>query len=179
MSINTFCKFHAICIIPKYKIKCLKNKSSRLMPNKWQLILMSEGSLTKNLNYLTSKITKIGVLQQKNSKNQVINRTIRCVWLETCIYTKLTFARSLWILINTNKPYNLINPNKPIGSSFIEYKIDTYKDIHEVYYGYCQNLEKNFPFPKTIWGRKYTLYYANKSSVIIQEFFSPYITYFF
>nr|YP_009393468.1 hypothetical protein [Bostrychia simpliciuscula]ARW62030.1 hypothetical protein [Bostrychia simpliciuscula] len=175
----TFYKFHPICIIPIYKIKCLNNKFNSFFPNQWQLILMNEGSLTKSLSNLTSKIIQTNLLQKEYKKYQVVKRNIRCVWLETSIYTKLIFARSLWILIYNNKIYKIINTNKPIGFSLIENKIDTYKQIHEIYYGYCQKLEKNFTLKTAIWGRKYTLHYSNKSSTIIQEFFSPYIKKFF
>lgn len=178
-NINTFYAFHAICTIPKYKIKNSKSKLRQLIPIQWQLILISEGSFTQTLSYLTRKNTKINILQKKYSQHQITNRSIRCVWLETCIYTKLTFARSLWIILKNNKIYNKININKPIGTSFIQDKIDIYKHIHEIYYGYCNNLERDFKLRGPIWGRKYTLCYSNKSSVIIQEFFSPYISHFF
>lgn len=179
MKIHTFYKFHAICIIPIYKITYKNNKFNKFCPKPWQLILTNEGSLTKSLNYLTGQVIQINTLQKKYISNKIIQRSIRCVWLETSIYTKLIFARSLWILLCNHNIYNPVNTNKPIGFSLIENKIDTYKQIHEIYYGYCERLEKHFELKTATWGRKYTLHYLNKSSITIQEFFSPDIINFF
>nr|YP_009397387.1 hypothetical protein [Dasyclonium flaccidum]ARW66573.1 hypothetical protein [Dasyclonium flaccidum] len=171
--IYTFYNFHAICIIPINKIEEKANKLIDFIPVKWQLILTNNGSFTQALTYLTNQIIDIKMLQNKHKTNK---RHIRCVWLGAEIYTKLTFARSLWLLTLDNQT---IKTDKPIGKSFIKHKIDIYKKIHEIYYGYSQNFEKSFSLNKPLWGRKYTLYYKNKSSVTIQEFFSPDILYFF
>lgn len=180
-NIHTFYKFYAICIIPMDKIKNTRHKLKQLIPNAWELILMNEGSFTRVLNYLTNNIITIDILQKKYNSYETPKRIIRCVWLETSTYTKLTFAKSLWIFLDKHKykEDKIININNPIGLSLIKYKIDTYKQIHEIYYGYCKNLEKDFQESKPIWGRKYTLYYTNQLSVTIQEFFSPQITHFF
>ena len=69
--------------------------------------------------------------------------------------------------------------NKPIGQSLIESRIDIYKDIHEIYYGYCQHLENRFQINEPTWGRKYTIYCENRPLTTIQEIFSPQIVEFF
>nr|QCI06992.1 hypothetical protein [Haraldiophyllum bonnemaisonii] len=177
LNIYNFHKFHPLIIIQinRITINYYSIKNIKLIPIIWQLILTNEGSLTKVLNSLTRKKLKIKMLQKCNYKSQTINRNIRCVWLETSIYTKLIFARSLWLLTYQMKINFEIIINKPIGKSFIDNQIDIYKNINEIYYGYCKYFEKNFSTNHAIWGRKYTLYYNYTNYITIQEFFSPYI----
>lgn len=99
--------------------------------------------------------------------------------MENCIYTKYLFARSIWLFKYLEKIDYKIQNNLPIGNSLINSQTDIYKHIHEIYYGYSNNLEKKFKIYQPIWGRKYTLYYKNKSFITIQEFFSPSIINFF
>nr|YP_009395120.1 hypothetical protein [Bryothamnion seaforthii]ARW63888.1 hypothetical protein [Bryothamnion seaforthii] len=174
--INKFTKFHSICILPVQKMKDLKSKLPDLINNKWQLILINEGSLTNNIQYLSNSKICIKALQKGYKKYNDKNRIIRYVWMETSIYTSLIFARSLWILTCNNLSLININSNHPIGLSFITRQIDIYKEMHEIYYGYCQKIEKEIRFKEPIWGRKYTLRYKGESYITIQEFFSPRIT---
>nr|YP_009398201.1 hypothetical protein [Thaumatella adunca]ARW67387.1 hypothetical protein [Thaumatella adunca] len=172
-------KYHSICILPINRIKYLTNKLPESIMIQVKLILINDGSYTRTIQYITSHTTKIKISQKYYKKSVKINRQIRCVWLETSMYTKLTFARSLWTLISNNIYRETIKNKSPIGQSFIENQIDIYKDLHEIYYSYCKDLEKTLKFRDPIWGRKYTLYYKNQSYVTIQEFFSPKIIDFF
>lgn len=169
-------RFIPICSM-QTKSTQYKLNHSRTIP--LQLILINEGSYTKTIQYLNNTKTRIKTLQKYCKKLNKVDRKIRYVWLETSIYAKLTFARSLWLLVQNKRLFKSINKTSPIGLSFIENKIDIHKNIHEIYYGYCQNFEKELEFKGPVWGRKYTLYYKNHSSVTIQEIFSPNILRFF
>nr|YP_009396757.1 hypothetical protein [Ophidocladus simpliciusculus]ARW65943.1 hypothetical protein [Ophidocladus simpliciusculus] len=170
---------HIVCTIPINKFKYLINKVPELLPVQLQIILINEGSFTRTLKYLTSQIIKVKTSQkEQNIKTNTI-RKIRCVWLETSIYTKLLFARSLWYLIYKNRQLQNIKSQLPIGQSFIEHQIDIHKKIHEIHYGYCEELERTLKSKEPLWGRKYTLYYKDKSYLTIQEIFSQKITIFF
>nr|YP_009332761.1 hypothetical chloroplast RF21 [Membranoptera weeksiae]YP_009332978.1 hypothetical chloroplast RF21 [Membranoptera tenuis]AHZ94772.1 hypothetical chloroplast RF21 [Membranoptera weeksiae]AKL79234.1 hypothetical chloroplast RF21 [Membranoptera tenuis] len=173
--IYTFYRFHSILILPQKKIKYLNSKLSNLIPFEWKLILMNEGSFTQSLYFLNNKKINIKMCQKINNTSSKLNKNIRCVWLENTVYTKFIFARSIWLVryINNIK-YPVIN-NQPIGTSLIESQIDIYKHIHEIYYGYSKEIEKQLTKVsiKALWGRKYTLYYNHISYVTIQEFFSP------
>lgn len=173
--IYTFHQFYPFCILPINKIRLdySNTKIKELISVKWQLILTNEGSFTKALNALTGKKITIKMTQKYNYKSKDITRNIRCVWLENSLYTKLTFARSLWLFIYTNEISVELVKKQPIGNSFTHNKIDIYRNIHELYYGYSEYLEKNFMINQAIWGRKYTLYYNYNSYITIQEFFSP------
>nr|YP_010850379.1 hypothetical protein Ycf21 [Lophurella caespitosa]WGH13186.1 hypothetical protein Ycf21 [Lophurella caespitosa] len=172
--INTF---HPICILSLKQNNFINNKIFNLIKTPLTIAVINEGSHTRLIQYLTSHKIKITVLQQNEKKVHKIQRRIRYVWLETSIYTKMTFARSLWTIqeIQINK----IKRNLPIGQSFIKTKIDTNKDINELYYFYCKDLEKELKSKKAIWGRKYKLNYEYNSFILIQEFFSPEIMLFF
>nr|YP_009295376.1 hypothetical chloroplast RF21 [Dasya binghamiae]AOH77388.1 hypothetical chloroplast RF21 [Dasya binghamiae] len=177
--IYTFYKFHYMFILPQEKIKYLTKNSCKFIPIEWQLILANEGSFTQILNSLSGKKIHINMLQKNHYTSKNMNKHIRCIWLENSIYTKFIFARSIWIFTYLDTIDNIIQANKPIGNSLINSQVDTYKNIHEIYYGYSKDLEQKFQNHQPLWGRKYTLYYKNKSSVTIQEFFSPYIINFF
>jgi len=177
--IYTFHKFHSIFILPEHKVVKFKTKSTILMPIEWQLILMNEGSFTQNLHSLTGQHLYIKMFQKFNNTSSNQYRNIRCIWLENSIYTKLLFARSIWVLNYIDTIDKKVSNYSPLGISIIQSQIDIHKKTHEIYYGYCQYLEKKFQYNNPIWGRKYTLYYNNKSYVTIQEFFSPLIKNFF
>nr|QCI08109.1 hypothetical protein [Polyneura bonnemaisonii] len=177
LKIYSFHQFHPIIILSTKTIKekPLDLRITQYIPIKWQIILTNEGSFTKTLNALTGQKIKIKMSQKYNYKAKNINRNIRYVWLETYIYTKLTFAKSIWIFIDQNITNIKLIKNKPIGKALIDNQIDIYKDIHEIYYGYCKYLEKQFRVNQLIWGRKYTLYYNYTSYLTVQEFFPLYI----
>jgi len=157
-------KFQYILIIP---VQNLSLHIHYLIPHRWQIILLNDGSLTQTLHYLTKTNVKLSIFQK--------NKYLRCIWLENSIYTKLVFARSLWQLNQRYLP-SFIN-SKALGRNFIQSQVEIYKKINEIYYGY--SLTKKIGYQKPIWGRKYTLYYKNIMIITIQEFFSPSIIDFF
>lgn len=175
-----FHQFHYIFVLPINNQKHLSYKLNYLIPRKLQPILLNDGSLTKILNYINNKQVTLEKFQKSNYTLKS-NRYLRYVYIQNCLYTKLIFARSLWQFKYTNnksKRENL-NNNMPIGISIIKSDIDVYKKIHEIYYGYCVQLENDTYCNQPIWGRKYTLYYNHESFITIQEIFSPYIVNFF
>jgi len=173
--IYSFYKFHSIFILSEYKITKLKKKLKYIIPIEWQIILINEGSFTQNLCCLTGKYPSIKIYEKFTNLSNNNYKNIRCIWLENSIYTKLLFARSIWILNDTNNANININNYLPLGKSIIESKVDIKKKIHEIYYGHCEYLEKQLNYNKPLWGRKYTLYYNEKSYIRVQEFFSPFI----
>nr|YP_010619614.1 hypothetical protein PN023_pgp150 [Tayloriella tenebrosa]WAX03627.1 hypothetical protein [Tayloriella tenebrosa] len=173
-----FNTFHPICISQLQNNKLINSKISNPLKTSLKIAMLNEGSHTRLIQYLTNKKIKIQLLQQSEKKLIKIQRRIRYVWLETSAYTKITFARSLWTIkeqeLNTNK----IKKNLPIGQSFIHSKIDTQKEINELYYCYCKDLEQKLKSKQAIWGRKYKLNYEKNSSILIQEFFSKKLCFF-
>lgn len=171
-----FHQFQYIFILPINEQKHIKQKLNNLVPTELQFILLNEGSLTKILNYINIKPVTLKKSQKTNEtlKNY---RYLRYIYIENCLYIKLIFARSLWQFKYKNhriKRKQLEN-HIPIGILIIKYDIDIYKKIHEIYYGYCVQLENRLHCNQPLWGRKYTLYYNHESFITIQEFFSPHI----
>nr|AZL88039.1 hypothetical protein [Harveyella mirabilis] len=160
-------------------IKNINNNLNKLKIIFLQLILINEGSYTKIIQYFNNKKIKINILQKYYNQSNKINRNIRYVWLETSIYTILTFAKSLWLIVNNQELIKSIKKNFSIGLSFIDNQIDIYKNIYEIYYCYSQKFEKQLNFKGVIFGKKYTLYYKDCSFITIQEFFSPNIFFYF
>nr|AZL87983.1 ycf21 [Leachiella pacifica] len=161
-------------LIPHIKYKLTSFKTILL-----QLILINEGSYTKVLEYLNNNKIKNKILQKDYIIFNQINRKIRYIWLKISLKTKLTFARSLWMLIDDKILPKLIIKILPIGLLFSSKKIEIYKNIYEIHSGYTQKFEKNINLKGLIWGRKYILFYKNYSYIIIQEIFSNKILDFF
>nr|WGH12786.1 hypothetical protein Ycf21 [Echinothamnion sp.] len=172
-------RLHPICILSIQHNNFITNKISKSIKISIKITIMNEGSHTRFIEYLTNRKIKIKLLQQNERNLQKIRRRIRYVWLETSIYTKMTFARSLWTIKEKELQTNNIKRDSPIGQSFIKRKVDINKYINELYYFYCKDLEKELRSKKAIWGRKYKLNYEHNSIILIQEFFSPDILFFF
>lgn len=151
----------------------------KLIPIEWQLILMSDGSFTQNLISLTGNIIQVKIVSQSMYKLDNYNKKIREIWLIDQSYNKLAFAQSIWPKYDDELDYTLTQSKKPIGQSFVESQADIYRDIHEIYCGYCKNLDNEFQFDDIVWGRKYTIYSNNKPLTTIHEIFSPQIIDFF
>nr|YP_010904220.1 hypothetical protein REQ04_pgp156 [Catenella fusiformis]WCH57471.1 hypothetical protein [Catenella fusiformis] len=145
------------------------------IPKEWQLILMNDGSLTQSLTSLTGELANLKVVEEYSYKLIDNIRKTRQVWLEDYKSNKLALAESLW----PSPKKNQLSNHKPIGQSFIEYQFDIYKDIHEIYYGYCSYLENIFNCQGPIWGRKYTIYYQKKRLATLREIFAPEVIDFF
>nr|ARW64097.1 hypothetical protein [Chondria sp. (in: red algae)] len=170
VNIYTFYKFHSICTIPFTKIKHL-TRINKLIQVPLYILLINEGSLTRSTEYIVNSKAYIKKSQKEYKKLNSQTRKIRSVWIGANLYSKLIFARSLWRTIyqqNTKLIEKL--SNFPIGKSFIQHKLDIHKTIHELSYGYTHII--NSKLKKSIWTRKYTLYYRHQDYITIQEFFS-------
>nr|QCI08194.1 hypothetical protein [Pterothamnion crispum] len=173
MNLYPLYEFHPILTLNNNQLIHLKTKLHVLVPIEWQFILVSDGSFTQNLHALIDKQPDIKMYQKYRKKSKNIIKNMRAIWLKNHKDNKFIFARSSWYLNNIDQKYiNIIN-KQPVGKYLIESEIDMYKDIQEIYYGYCYNLEQKFQSQQPIWGRKYTIYYKHKSYATIQEYFSP------
>nr|YP_009774136.1 conserved hypothetical plastid protein [Caulacanthus okamurae]QIZ74753.1 conserved hypothetical plastid protein [Caulacanthus okamurae] len=163
MNIDTRYNFHKLLSI---NMRHQARNLTTIIPKEWLLILVNDGSFTETLTYLTGKKISIEIVKQHSLKKIC---TTREIWLQNNKNVKLAFAKSFLPLSKVIELYN----NKPIGQSLIEHKTDIYKDIHEIYYGYCQYLENRFDCKGPLWGRKYTIYYNETRLVTLQEIFAP------
>nr|YP_009395533.1 hypothetical protein [Vertebrata isogona]ARW64571.1 hypothetical protein [Vertebrata isogona] len=157
-------KIKTICII---SIK----KTQQLPSIPIKMTALYGGSHTKLIQYKVNSTTNIESLQRNTSN--VEKKKLRYVWLKNSLYTNITFARSLWNLIDQNNIIKKMKNNNPLGLSLIKHQIDINKNVHELYYCYCKEFENILQIKKPIWGRKYTIVNSNNYNIIIQEFFSP------
>lgn len=167
--------FHPVYTIRYNQIKNQQKQIDRYIPPKWQFILTNSGSFTQNLNSLFKDKITIEMRQkyQYNSQKKLLN--IRNTWLIKNNITLTTFAQSIWSINNNYNLYNKILNKQPIGYSLIDTEIDIHKHLQEIYCGYSNTLEESFEQQNIIWGRKYKVYYPNKSFVIMKEYFMPQI----
>jgi chorismate lyase len=177
---NTFIKIWQ-CDIDN-KIKHYKYLDP-FIPMKWQTLLTSNGSLTRNARILAKSDTKIMLLQQNEQilrhEENLIRKGIhktkkiqRRIWLIDK-QKKLIFAESAWPI---NRKQNLFfKTKKPIGTSLIESELNVHRELITVYYGYCELIEKQFGNIGPLWGRSYRIYLNKVPSIIINEIFSPYL----
>lgn len=168
--ICTFNKFYPICILKTNKIR-----HKKYLLNDYEEIIKSissgQGSLTRYFQYLTSIKTWVTKLQITNNLKTLESRKIRCVWIQQPIELKLASARSLWKTIYQKTSHFGKLSKIPIGIHTIYNKIDTEKITNEIYYGYCKEIELFRKNSIIITGRKSTLHYRSKHSIIMQEFF--------
>lgn len=143
------------------------------IPIELQLILMSDGSFTQNLISLTGRMIDLNIVSKSTHKILNNSNHIREILLTDTTCKPLAFAQSIWPIYTNETQHNATLKNQPVGQSFIESKIEIYKEMHEIYYGYCTLLEKKFISDGPIWGRKYTIYHNQKPLTSIQEIFSP------
>nr|AOM64568.1 hypothetical protein Riqu_089 [Riquetophycus sp.] len=181
MHMNAHYKFKKIWTISLNNINNKQNIAKHnYIPLKWQLLLTSDGSFTQNLTSLTGNTINLNIISTFIYKSFKYTNHIREVCLQDTIYQNLAFAKSTWPIYKNNKITEIKKLHKkPVGQVLIESKIDIYKDIDEIYYGYCEHLENQFQIDEPIWGRKYTIYYKNYPLTTIQEIFSPNIVNFF
>nr|YP_010865328.1 hypothetical protein QQR83_pgp046 [Campylaephora boydenii]WGT74120.1 hypothetical protein [Campylaephora boydenii] len=180
MNINNITSFHPILKIKLHSKHKIQAKINKYIPTEWQFIMMNNGSLTQNLNSLLINTTTIEMCQKYNLIfNNHAFTNIRIVWLENYINQNLTFAQSIWVMNTKNNQYKQILSAKPIGYSLINFEIDIYKDLEEIYCGYCYNLENIFHESKLMWGRKYKINYSKNSYITIEEYFTPKLIEFF
>lgn len=176
MNINPYKQFHKICKIKLNSKNKLYKKNYKSIPTEWLFIIINDGSFTQNLNSLFINPIKITMSQKYSivSKQQLIN--IRNVWLKNNINNNLTFAKSIWKINKDYYKYNKIFNTIPIGYSLINFEVDMYKNLQEIFCGYCYNLENKLQYKEMIWGRKYQISYPNNSYVTIEEYFTPKLT---
>lgn len=169
--ICTFNKFYAICILKSSRIG--RHKNFTYHTNRWRFktTLIGQGSLTRYSQYKSGMKTLLTKLQIANNSKTLESRKFRCVWIEQEFALKLTLARSLWQTIYNKTSHFGQFSKSLIGIHTINNKSDTEKITHEIYYGYCKEIELFSKQSKIITGKKSTLYYKNKYHITMQEFF--------
>jgi chorismate-pyruvate lyase len=173
-------------------IKCLTISMEQIdvnIPKEWKIFLVSDGSLTRNINTIQGQTIRINNIKHnhklspldklffgaiKNKKNEEQKLLKREVWLVNEDHKSMAFAESY--RTRNNLQTTSLYYNQPIGKSMIEAEIDIHRQLQTIYYGYSSEIEQIFDSYGPIWGRSYFIYCDKKPAVLIHEFFSPALT---
>lgn len=139
-------------------------------PSKWQLVLLSDGSFTQNLNSIIGQKININLIRQHLINN---NQVIRQVWIEDLYKNKMAFAESYWEKNEIKQ--SKLSHFRPIGKSMINDELDISKKIHNINYGYNFFIEKTLAIKHPILSKEYIIQYNNKPLTTIKEFFSSHL----
>nr|YP_009296842.1 hypothetical protein Bangp_103 [Bangiopsis subsimplex]AOM66185.1 hypothetical protein Bangp_103 [Bangiopsis subsimplex]ARO90455.1 conserved hypothetical plastid protein [Bangiopsis subsimplex] len=158
--------------------------SCHILPIEWQIILFSDGSLTRHLEILLGEFIYVKI-QAKNlwRLNPLLEKFIysqipyprikREIWLTTEKNVKVIYAISLW---NNKALYkHFKNRNIPLGKILIESELDIHKQTYKIELIISSNLEKQFKRQGPFWSRSYFLIHSKNILAFVQEIFSPQI----
>ncbi|BBA79635.1 hypothetical protein RGRSB_1159 [cyanobacterium endosymbiont of Rhopalodia gibberula] len=150
----------------------------------WQILLLGDGSPTRNLQLLTTENTEIDLIDMslidKSGDGAPVQiekvlepRLRRQVWLRTASGQILAYAASWWNANHIDK--YLHNRSLPIWDSLSRSYTELYRDIQGIYYGNSSALEEAFGEKGPFWGRHYLFWHNRKPLTLIYEVFSPYL----
>nr|YP_009628729.1 hypothetical protein [Acrochaetium secundatum]QBX88512.1 hypothetical protein [Acrochaetium secundatum] len=147
-----------------------------LLPPKLHMLMTSDGSLTRHNAILNSENITLEIINEFYSIGQetliAVNQTYtkRSIWLVSNKDKKI-FAQSYWQIIPQEKSF--LNLNKPIGKALIQTEINMHRNLFSIYFGYCNDIEKQFNHNGPLWGRSYKITPGCLSPIFIHEVFSP------
>jgi chorismate lyase len=150
----------------------------------WQILLLGDGSHTRNLQLLTGEKVEVDVIDMSvvtagddgapaGIEALPEPRLRRQVWLRTSSGKRLTYAASWWDADRVDE--YLQNRSLPVWESLSRLHTELYRDIQGVYYGHSQALEDAFGEKGPFWGRHYLFWHDRKPITLIYEVFSPYL----
>lgn len=147
----------------------------------WRLLLLSDGSLTRHLQFLTGQEIRVQVIDMSPvgwvqdgapaELSQIEAPWVRRqVWLETEAGERLVYATSWW-------PAELVdqylqNRDWPIWTSLRELRLELYRDIRRLYYGTSAPLAREFGGSEPLWGRHYLFWHQGRPLTLIYEVLS-------
>ncbi len=148
----------------------------------WQMVLLGDGSPTRNFQILTGEPTEVDVMEMvpigedDDGAPESIEliakpRIRRQVCLRTASGEKLLYATSWWNVDRVDE--YLKNRSLPIGKSLSRSHTELYQDIQGIYYGKSSALDKTFGESGPFWGRHYLFWHDRQPLSLIYEVFSP------
>lgn len=150
----------------------------------WQILLLGDGSHTRNLQLLTGESIEVDVIDMSLVEDETDGapkqidvvpgpRLRRQVWLRTVSGQRLTYATSWWEASHVDE--YLQNRSLPIWTSLARLRTELYRDIQGVHYGHSKALELAFGQTGPFWGRHYLFWHHGRPLTLIYEVFSPYL----
>ncbi len=147
----------------------------------WRLLLLSDGSLTRHLQFITGQAIAVQVIDMSPvgwaadgapaELSQIAGPWVRRqVWLQTAAGERLVYATSWWPAALVDQ--YLQNRDWPIWASLRELRLELYRDIRRLYYGECGALAQAFTSEAPLWGRHYLFWHQGRPLTLIYEVLS-------
>ena len=151
----------------------------------WQMLLLGDGSPTRQVQMLTGEPTEVDVIDMSaialdlDGAPDVIQaipgpRLRRQVWVRTASGQRLLYATSWWEASHVDE--YLKNRSLPIWASLTQLRTELYRDVQGIYCGNNEALEAGFQQKGPFWGRHYLFWHNGQPLTLIYEVFSPYLT---
>ena len=151
----------------------------------WQMLLLGDGSPTRQVQMLTGEPTEVDVIDMSaialdlDGAPDIIQaipgpRLRRQVWLRTASGQRLLYATSWWEASHVDE--YLKNRSLPIWASLTQLRTELYRDVQGIYCGNNEALEAGFQQKGPFWGRHYLFWHNGQPLTLIYEVFSPYLT---
>ncbi len=163
------------------KESVLSGKGHEKLPGPWQLMLLGDGSPTRNLKLLTGhevavKLISMGL--ENNPKSKVPEEVKeleppllrRQVWL-TCGEITLAWAESWWNYQEAEK--HLQNKNQPIWKSLTQGRSELFREVDGLALVNADWLKLEFKTEGPFWSRHYRFFRQQKELTVIREVFNP------
>lgn len=151
----------------------------------WQMLLLGDGSPTRQVQMLTGEPTEVDVIDMSaialdlDGAPDIIQaipgpRLRRQVWVRTASGQRLLYATSWWEASHVDE--YLKNRSIPIWASLTQLRTELYRDVQGIHYGNNEALEAGFQQKGPFWGRHYLFWHNGQPLTLIYEVFSPYLT---
>ena len=151
----------------------------------WQMLLLGDGSPTRQVQMLTGEPTEVDVIDMSaialdlDGAPDIIQaipgpRLRRQVWVRTASGQRLLYATSWWEASHVDE--YLKNRSLPIWASLTQLRTELYRDVQGIYCGNNEALEAGFQQKGPFWGRHYLFWHNGQPLTLIYEVFSPYLT---
>jgi len=175
-----------VSIAPWFRLDCVWEGEEADVPAGmlspwWRLLLLSDGSLTRHLQFITGQEVSVQVIDMSPvgwdqegapaELSQIPGPWVRRqVWLQTGSGERLVYATSWW-------PAGLVdqylqNRDWPIWTSLRELRLELYRDIRRLYYGNSEVLAREFASRAPFWGRHYLFWHQGRPLTLIYEVLS-------
>eukprot|EP00891_Asterochloris_glomerata_P006110 jgi/Astpho2/6110/Aster-04056 len=150
-----------------------------------QVMLLSDGSVTRHLQLLTGLVVSVDCLQMERIARESVEdlpeqvETIPGDLVQRQVFLRspgedhlpLVYAASWWSADHVDE--FLRDKQQPIWASLSQGHIELFREIQQVHYGNSEFLEESFREKGPFLGRHYLFWHHGRPLTVIYEVFSP------
>ncbi|MEM6445860.1 MAG: chorismate lyase [Cyanobacteria bacterium J06642_2] len=158
-----------------------KGMSVNQLSPSWQLLLLSDGSTTRNLQLISGDRISADIidtapvlLEGENAPPSVAALELptlrRQVWLTSAQGDRLAYGVTWW----NQKQFETVlsDPSRPIGANLNDRRIELYRELLGLFLGESAALAEGFGQTGPFWGRHYMLWHQERPLAAVYEVFS-------